>query len=284
MPIQLSQLLELSHDLAIGRKRRCEWETCAEKISRHDIGAAALHRMKPESEFSCPADLWKDNVLAADMAEMKFLGQSLRAEGLKPRSPVAESAFLRLLCADPKSMHEVKIEGSDLEWLNLMEEVVEEEKIPRACMASCLKAVEFKDKAPTFADDTFARLLEINASSSDDAEDPFVAPSKVLNAVTRNRHEAIMVKSVQRVSDLQQEQTGRLPDALQRLREIVSSMHTPGRPEIDSEANDEDDAEKAARALLIEEMSEETMIEVERHELSEFLVEVALDIECKISH
>lgn len=278
MPIQLSQLLELSHDLAIGRKRRCEWETCAEKISRRDIGAAVRQRMKPESEYSCPPDLLRDGVLSADMAEMKLLGQSLSAQGLEPRLPVAESAFLRLLCADPKSMHAGRIEGSDLEWLNLeMEEVVEEENVEKshraACMASCLKAVELKNKAPASVDDTFARLLEVKASSSDDEEDPFVEPSKVLNTVTRNRHEAIMVKHVHFVSDLQQEQAGRLPEALQRLREMLSSMHNSGRPESDPEA---DDVEKAARALLVEEMSRETMIEAERQELSGLLVEAAL--------
>ena len=106
MSIPLAQLLELSHDLAQGRKRRCEWETHAEQ---------AVTVAPPSKEEPAETE-GRGN---EDAVEMKLLHAALREQGLAPRAPDAEHAFLRLVCADTRSVKAQKIEGSEFEWMSV---------------------------------------------------------------------------------------------------------------------------------------------------------------------
>ena len=102
MSIPLAQLLELSYDLAQGRKRRHEWETHAEVVT-----------VAPEAEPEATQGL------GDDATEMELLHASLRDKGLTPRAPDAEHAFLRLVCADHRSAKSRKLEGSVFDWMTV---------------------------------------------------------------------------------------------------------------------------------------------------------------------
>ena len=126
MSIRLSQLLNLSHQLSHGRKRRCEWEDDAERRCRphvHD-SCVHMHSNKPASSPAMPlsvADCGNSHETARrDIFELQFLECSLEARGLKARTPDAEMAFLMLLSAAPQVPNmacESVTDGSDFNWL-----------------------------------------------------------------------------------------------------------------------------------------------------------------------
>ena len=90
MPVEVAHMLELSHALYQGRKRRCEWEIHAE----HHIRRRKDTEVQGGGPIQAPATegLPKD----CNLAEIKYLQACLRQSGLTPRAPDAEMAFLKM--------------------------------------------------------------------------------------------------------------------------------------------------------------------------------------------
>lgn len=126
MSIRLSQLLNLSHHLNHGRKRRCEWEDDAERRCRRHVDDSCVHSHVNEPTSSpviAPsfADCGNLHETARrDITEIQFLGSSLEVRSLEPRTPDAEMAFLLLLSAaaqEPSMACASETDGSDFDWL-----------------------------------------------------------------------------------------------------------------------------------------------------------------------
>lgn len=124
--IELSRLLELSHDLHVGRKRRVEWEEHVEAACRRRTEVAEPAQLDNAVAYSAqpptPDSLKEDAVFQREVAEIQFLHASLNACGLRPRAPDAEHAFLHLMSAvsarSNKGHPVVSLEGTDFEWIN----------------------------------------------------------------------------------------------------------------------------------------------------------------------
>ena len=98
MSIRLCTLLELSHELSVGRLRRREWEDAAEKMCRRKLNRS-VGVLSPAGSATPAMDVAVCGAEAEDAADMLFLDAVLRGQGLAPRPPSAEAAMLRLLLA-----------------------------------------------------------------------------------------------------------------------------------------------------------------------------------------
>lgn len=260
MSIQLTQLLELSHELCHARKRRCEWETHAEGVLRRRKDANTPPPPGPAATLRSALDGSGDDV-RADIAEMHLLCESLRSQGLSPRAPDAEHAYARLLSAvkRPSRSDTASFEGSDFEWMidgGDDSDVV----APRAgCAATGPRSLS----RVSFGDQRANRLTSSGSGddSSETAEMIFACHSEAADA-----------------------RECRLTNALHRLSSLLRSTASaaPVLESADSEDDDSEEDEEAAALALIEETSREAMIEAERHELSQMLVSSALDMAAAI--
>ena len=274
MSIRLTQLIGLSYDLAQGRKRRSEWETFAEKATSVNGDEASLtggyYRCSDESNSNS----------SDDAAEMQFLQAALRAQGLGPRAPDAEHAFLRLMCADRRTKAQ-KTEGTDFDWMVTVDVVEPAGKVEILCPPKA-------GKKGTDSDSTFARLLA--DTFSEETVNPFGPPSELLSADAPQGPDQLP-----HTQDLHErgDASTRLPVALARLSALLScdSASSSSSDDTSTEsANEEfydhdevDDSLSEEDAIFREEGSREAMIEAEREELSRMLAqEVAEEVE-KIS-
>ena len=113
MPIPLSQLVQLAHDLWLGRKRQREWEETAGQGRGQQPPTCAATESPVET---APVD-------ADEAAEMRLMRQALCARGLTPRAPDAEHTFLRLLSASARGARTLPATygkdggDSELDWL-----------------------------------------------------------------------------------------------------------------------------------------------------------------------
>jgi hypothetical protein len=113
MPIPLAQLVQMAHELWLGRKRQREWEETAGQ--GRDQQPVACEAEEPPVE-TAPVD-------ADEAAEMRLMRQTLCAQGLTPRAPDAEHAFLRLLSASARGARTLPATygkgggDSELDWL-----------------------------------------------------------------------------------------------------------------------------------------------------------------------
>jgi len=250
MSIQLTQLLELSHELCHARKRRCEWETHAESVLRRRRDAFLGTQENTPPPPGPAASLRKAGdsgmVESADIAEMQVLCESLRAQGLSPRAPDVEQAYARLLsaAARPGRSDDACIEGSDFEWMTAGNEDAV------ASGADCAVSGPGLSCAPN--GDRQSRASE-GGSENATGGSP-TAP--LLHCESDGAREC------------------RLAGALHRLSSLLRSTVSPNE---ESEDEDEED-EEAATLALVEQMSREAMIEAERYELSQLLVSSALDV------
>jgi len=252
MSIQLTQLLELSHELCHARKRRCEWETHAEGVLRRRKDANTPPPPGPASTLRNALGGSGDDV-RADIAEMHLLCESLRSQGLSPRAPDAEHAYARLLSASRSDT--ASFEGSDFEWMidgGDDSDIV----VPRAeCAATgprIFSRVAFGDQRANSQTSS-----ESDDDSNETAEMIFASHSEAADA-----RECRLTNALHRLSSL--------------LRNTASAV--PVLENTDSEDEDSEEDEEAAALALIEETSREAMIEAERYELSQMLVSSALDM------
>jgi hypothetical protein len=201
MSIRLTQLLGLSYDLAQGRKRRSEWEAFAEKATSVNGDEASLTGGYSSDESSGDS--------SDDAAEMQFLQAALRAQGLGPRAPDAEHAFLRLMCADRRTKAQ-KIEGTDFDWMVTMDVVEPAGKVEILCPPKA-------GKMGADSDCTFARLLA--DTFSEDTVNPFGPPSELLSADAQQSPDKLT-----HTEDLHEHGAAstRLPVALARLSALLS--------------------------------------------------------------
>jgi hypothetical protein len=200
MSIRLSQILGLSYDLAQGRKRRSEWEAFAEKATSVNGDQASL-----TGGQSCCSD--ESSGDSSD--EMQFLHTSLRVQGLAPRAPDAEHAFLRLMCADRRTKAQ-KIEGTDFDWMVTVDVVEPAGKVQILCPPKA-------GKMGADIDCTFARLLA--DTFSEDTVNPFGPPSELLSADAQQGP-----AQLPHTEDLHEHGAAstRLPVALARLSALLS--------------------------------------------------------------
>ena len=273
MSIRLTQLLGLSYDLAQGRKRRSEWEAFAEKATSFNGDEASL-----TGGYCCSDESSGDS--SGDAAEMQLLHAALRAQGLAPRAPDAEHAFLRLMCADRRTKAQ-KIEGTDFDWMVTVDVMEPAGKVEILCPPKA-------GKKGTDSDSTFARLLA--DTFSEETVNPFGPPSELLSADAPQGPDQLP-----HTEDLHErgDASTRLPVALARLSALLScdSASSSSSDDTSTEsANEEfydhdevDDSLSEEDAIFREEGSREAMIEAEREELSRMLAqEVAEEVE-KIS-
>jgi hypothetical protein len=280
MSIRLTQLLGLSYDLAQGRKRRSEWEAFAEKATSVNGDEASL------TGGYCYSDESSGDS-GGDAAEMQLLRAALRAQGLAPRAPDAEHAFLRLMCADrrPKAR---KIEWTDFDWMVTVDVVEPAGKVEILCPPKA-------GKKGADSDSTFARLLA--DTFSEETVNPFGPPSELLSAdAPQGPDQLPHTEDLHEHGDV----STRLPVALARLSALLSCDSASSSSDVTStesaneEFYDEDSREPSSRkmammmlseedAIFREEGSREAMIEAEQEELSRMLAqEVAEEVE-KIS-
>ena len=254
MSIPLAQLLELSHDLAQGRKRRCEWETHAEQ---------AVTVAPPSKEEPAETE-GRGN---EDAVEMKLLHASLREQGLAPRAPDAEHAFLRLLCAE-RSAKVQKLEGSDFDWL----------VCPVAESATSSAEILCPPKAGGKAlgsDDTFARLLAVSACDGVSVDPLFARIETEVFNTDVPRSPAPGPHSL----DVPEERaaSARLPEALERLCALVTYGSSDDAASTDSSADDfwdsETDSLNEDDLEFVAEVTQEAMTEAEREECEKLLAE-----------
>ncbi len=260
MPVHLAQLLELSYDLAQGRKRRFEWEALAEK------NQTTAADDETADEGNAP-----DEVCSDDTAERKLLDASLRARGLAPRAPDAEHAFLRLVCAE-RSAKAPRLDGTDFDWLACPVA----QAAPNA-QGPAIVLCPPKAGGKVFgSDDTFTRLLAVTASCDDVSVDPLARiPSEAFNTdVPRSPAPGPHSQDVPEEAAAR----SRLPEALERIRAIVYCFSDHAAM-TDCSANDFSDSETDCWALLeedlefIAEVAHEAMAEAEREELATLLAE-----------
>jgi hypothetical protein len=281
MSIPLSRILVLSHDLYLGRKRQAEWEASPEQTSRNK---ADTHADAPQSDSpaaSCPS-------VADDVAEIKFLRESLGSQGIVPRAPATETALLRLWSASPPFS---PIQGSDLNWMACLDQCFDSPETATPVCAQgefeCLSPV--KDNPPS-ANGNFCKLLSL---SSFGEERPTLAlPSRADMNVDLNassKRSAVLRStfvSPLDLSDVKAETLKlahvehivckpRLPDRLvqPRLHEAIDRLRALVRKNVQDLVQESDtEEEEAAETLkLVQKMSREAMLEAERQELSQLL-------------
>ena len=113
MPIPLPQLVQLAHELWLGRKRQREWEETAGQGRGQQ--PAACGAAEPSVE-TAPVD-------ADEAAEMRLMRQELCGRGLTPRAPDVEHTFLRLLSSSARGARTLPATygkdwgHSELDWL-----------------------------------------------------------------------------------------------------------------------------------------------------------------------
>jgi hypothetical protein len=215
MSIRLTQLIGLSYDLAQGRKRRSEWEAFAEKATSVNGVEASL----TGGYYRCSDESNSDS--SDDAAEMQFLQAALRAQGLGPRAPDAEHAFLRLMCADRRTKAQ-KTEGTDFDWMVTVDVVEPAGKVEILCPPKA-------GKKGTDSDSTFARLLA--DTFSEETVNPFGPPSELLSADAQQGP-----AQLPHTEDLHEHGAAstRLPVALARLSALLSCNSASSRSSDDT--------------------------------------------------
>lgn len=294
MSIQLTQLLELSNDLSLGRKRRLNWESEAEKGSRQSAESRAdtLAKTAPLKDDAASCFVESSDIVA-DIAEMKFLSASLAANGLTPRSPDAENAMLQLLSADARSAQApvASLGGAGFEWMaDLSRENVDAILDVLKEPAGKTKKTSRPDREQVFArvlcakydDDHAATCIPsdfgLNSSSTEDT--PLGLSDVAGDAAERDAHCVVdRAKHDFMLDDLalvlQTEAIERLR-ALLRMPGVQATLATQCAQR-GAESSD-DGEEEASELSLVEDMSREAMEEVERQELAQLLVCTALDV------
>ena len=275
MSIPLSKILVLSHDLYLGRKRQAEWEASPEQTSRNKANTHANACPQADSlAASCPS-------VADDVAEIKFLRESLGSRGIVPRAPATETALLRLWSASPLFS---PIQGSDLNWMTCFD--APESAMPVCAQGECECLSPAKDSPPS-ANGNFCKLLSLSSfgeerptlalPSSADMNVDLNAPSKrsaVLRSTCVSPLDLSGVKA--HVEDIVCKP--RLPDRLvqPRLHEAIDRLRALFRNlknVQDFVEESETEEEEAAETLkLVQKMSREAMLEAERQELSQLLM------------
>ena len=274
MSIRLTQLLGLSYDLAQGRKRRSEWEAFAEKaISVNGDEASLTGGCCCSDESSSLRHESSDS--SGNAAEMQFLHAALHAQGLAPRAPDAEHAFLRLMCADRRTKAQ-KIEGTGFDWMLPVDVVEPAGKVDILCPPKA-------GKKGANSDSTFARLLA--DTFIEDNVNPFEPPSYL------HRDDQQGPDRLPHNEDLHEHGAAstRLPVALARLSALLSCDSASSSSSDDTSTEsanegfyDHDDSLSEEDAIFREEDSREAMIEAEREELSRMLAqEVAEEVSCE---
>jgi len=277
MSIQMSHLLELSHDLCYGRKRRSEWEVHAERNSRQ----RTILALQPTAEESTT-----DTAPACDnAADMKYLHAVLGEQGLVPRDASAEHAMLQLLSAESLSKQQLLLpgaQGSDLEWIS-----ADVTALPcrrsSVSVSDSTKACKPTGGDDLSADEIFHRLIGVDAGSGDEAEVVapilYEPPSSSLNAnLPSNKHVEDDANDFIVCEDASIVAGTRLPEALDRLRALCR-VYAPCEEFEESEDYDDYDHEHDEEMQkMIEDMSREAMADAERHELSSLLMSTALEV------
>ena len=228
-------MLELSHALYQGRKRRCEWEIHAD----HHIRRRKDTEVQGGGPIQAPATegLPKD----CNLAEIKYLQACLRQSGLTPRAPDAEMAFLNLVSAAAltiKAPPVLEFEGTDFEWMTSMD--------------TKLAAATHVSEAPIIED------LYVDLSSS---SQHVVAQCGACVSEQPSIEEDLRVAFEH--ANLVQEM--RLPEALQRLQ-IFLKAHQYSACCVSSAPREDDEEAEALRETI-----REAMIEAERQELAKML-------------
>mmetsp|Transcript_100546 Transcript_100546/g.146769 ORF Transcript_100546/g.146769 Transcript_100546/m.146769 type:complete len:281 (+) Transcript_100546:120-962(+) len=270
MPLRMSQLLELSHDLSDGRKRRYEWEALAERNCR----PCNMSTM-PTVEEKCEHIVEPITLQTDDDAETKYLGGALKHRGLPPRDPAVEQAMLKLLSASwGSSKRELApaVQVSELDWM-VYDSVAT--ICPSARRRSSTSTVALTGKAKSnSAEDALENLISMDARDETVAPVLFEPPSQSLNAKGVNRvkrmtqnHQYHCDDNFSYVEDGAAIAVRRLPEALDRLRALC----TP-------KAEDDYDMELEEELQMIEDMSNEAMAEAERQELSFMLLTTSLEV------
>jgi len=285
MSIPLSRILVLSHDLYLGRKRQAEWEASPEQTSRNkaDTHADAPQSDSPAASCSSVPD---------DVAEIKFLRESLGSRGIVPRAPATETALLRLWCASPSFS---PIQGSDLNWMACFDSPETATPVCAQGEFECL--IPAKDNPPS-ANGNFCNLLSL---SSFGEERPTLAfPSRADMNVDLNassKRSAVLRStfvSPLDLSDVKAEREGgreggrekahvenivckpRLPDGLVQptMHEAIDRLRALLRKNVQDlgEESDTEEEEAAETLKLVQKMSREAMLEAERQELSQLLM------------
>jgi len=279
MSIQISHLLELSHDLCYGRKRRSEWE----RIERNSRQRTML-ALQPTAEEGTT-----DTVPACDnAAEMKYLHAVLGEQGLVPRDAFAEHAMLQLLSAESLSKQQLLLpgaQGSDLEWISAASADVTPVRSRRSSIVSSdsIKACKPTGGDDLSADEIFHRLISVDAGSGDETEVVapifYEPPSSSLNAnLPSNKHAEDDADDFVAFEDASIVAVRRLPEALDRLRALCR-VYAPCEELEESEDYDDYDHEHDEEMQkMIEDMSREAMADAERHELSSLLMSTALEV------
>ena len=251
MSIPLAQILELSHQLYLGRKRQADWESRFEERSRR--------------EGEVPADVSfdlqetpKDTVYSDEIEEMKILRDDLRSKGSAPRDPDTETALLNLWSAaaaakDASILGSNTFLGDDFEWM-----------IEADFSLSSPVLVQEPAKDETAGEQTFDKLrfphtpdrnINVTSSSSSRVDDFF---DFTVNAEKQSP----------------QAPKARLQKGLERLCVLLkpASVLTAVSSK-KCRLNECEDDEQTEMLKMLQEMSRKVMLEVEREELNQMLGE-----------
>lgn len=243
-------------------------------------------RKNPGSMRSQSAGIHEDPVVAADMAEMQLLGGSLRTQGLKPRAPDAENAFLRLLSADArlgKPSQVCSLEGTDFDWLFARDEKPVAAQGPFDVLCP-VKSIE--GKGSKCADDTFARLLGVTNDIPEDNDElapPDVMKDEPAHQAAQEEPEAAAQKEIYPAADDPKEL------AMHRLLSMVyesaacatdtEDASTCSATESEWDSDTSDFAKELAEAALLEAEN------AERDELDGTVkLASAVETKCSLSH
>lgn len=230
-------MIELSHALYQGRKRRCEWEIHAD----HHIRRRKDTEVQGGGPIQAPAT--EGSPQDSNLAEIKYLQACLRQSGLTPRAPDAEMAFLNLVSAAALSIKAppvLEFEGTDFEWMTSMDT-----KLAAATQVSEAEAAIIEDLYADLSSSSQHVVAQCGACLSEH-------PSIEEDLRVAFEH-----------ANLVQEM--RLPEALQRLQTFLKAHQYSAC--CDSSAPREDDEEAEA----LRETIREAMIEAERQELAKML-------------
>jgi hypothetical protein len=251
MSIPLTQILELSHQLYLGRKRQADWESRFEKRSRREGEVPA------DVSFDLQETL-KDTVYSDEIAEMKILRDDLRSKGSAPRDPDTETALLNLWSAAAAAKDAVILGsntflGDDFEWM-----------IDANFSLSSPVLAQEPAKDETVGVQTFAKLrlphtpdLNINvASSSSSRVDDFCDFTVNAEKQSPQAPKARLQKGLERLCVLLKPASVLNPVSSKKCRLCEC-----------------DDDEQTEMLKMLQEMSRKVMLEVEREELNQMLGE-----------
>ena len=283
MSIPLPALLGLSHDLALARKRRLDWELDANARLR---GRADAGRLDGEKLQSSSPDV--------EAAEMQLLSASLASRGLEPRAPDAELAMLNLLTASFRSAKVARREtkekeGTDFDWMVMIDVApARAERSQGYFDTLCPAKGSGKEAAP---DDRLAQICDIGhaGSSDEDADDVFCSPADLLNTeVVSPRRGRAHPPSEDCTPAIDETCVDRDKQAaMDRLRTLLRAAAASTGREVESEYEPDYDSDFE----IMEDVSREALLEAEREELAQILapaarcrdVESEFEAKCSVS-